>query len=146
MEEWKKLDGYEYDISTSGRVKSLRRNIILSQRKDYAGYYYVNLYADKRKTFKVHQLVAMVFMNHKPCGMRVVVDHINNNKEDNNRDNLQLISCRLNNQKDKKNLGISYHKKNSRYYVRINGISYGSFGSIQEATEKRDFLINEEKS
>ncbi len=139
MEEvWKKLNGYDYEISSLGRIKSLKRNIILSQRKDHAGYYYVNLYAGKRKTFKVHQLVAMVFMNHIPCGLKIVVDHINNISDDNRLENLQLISCTLNNQKDKKRLGVTYHKVQKKYIVRILGRSYGSFTSLEDAIKKRD--------
>ena len=133
IEEWKDIPGYEYQVSNLGRVKSLKRDIILSQRKDYAGYFYVNLYGVKRKTYKVHQLVAMAFLNHTPCGMSHVIDHINNNKEDNRVANLQVISCKLNNQKDKKSLGITYRKDTERYIIRKEGKYLGSSKDLAAA-------------
>jgi hypothetical protein len=134
IEEWRKIPNYdEYEVSNLGRVRSLRRNIIMSQRPDRYGYKYVNLYSNGRKTFKVHQLVAMSFLNHIPCGLEIVVDHINNVKDDNRLVNLQLISCKANNQKDKKNLGISYHKLQRRYIVRVEGRYIGGFKTEEEA-------------
>ena len=136
IEEWKDIADYEYQVSNLGRVRSLKRNIIMKPRKDKYGYLYVNLYNKVRKTYKVHQLVAMAFLNHNPCGMDVVVDHINNIKDDNRLVNLQLISCELNNQKDKKSLGLTYHRTNKRWVVRIKGKWIGSYKTKDEAIEE----------
>ena len=138
MEEiWKELPGYPmYMVSNLGKVKSLRRNIIMSQRSD-KGYFYVNVYNNGRKTLKVHQMVAMAFLNYKPSGFNggqtIVVDHINNIQSDNRLSNLQLITCSLNNKKDKKNLGVSYHKVTGKWVVRVDGRYIGSFSNEEEA-------------
>ena len=95
MEIWKNVKGFEdYEVSELGNVKSLKlgKERILKNSIDKKGYYKVNLSnKGKTKTFKVHKLVAMAFLNHKPCGYKIVVDHIDNNPLNNNVENLQLI-------------------------------------------------------
>ena len=74
---WKPILGYEgiYEISNYGDVKSLRRyrgngnggymqkERILKKTKTSTGYYKVELYKNKkRKSYKVHRLVAMAFI------------------------------------------------------------------------------------
>jgi hypothetical protein len=72
----------------------------------------------------VHQLVAMAFLNHTPCGMNLVVDHINSNKLDNRVENLQLITQRENSSKDIKNktskyTGVSWCKHRGKWLSQI---------------------------
>jgi hypothetical protein len=111
MEEiWKDIKGYEglYQVSNLGRVKSLSRlrfnnggeftskEKILKPGKSKK-YLLVVLYKNgKRKTFQVHQLVAMGFLGHKPCGMKMVVNHIDNNQANNRVCNLEIVSQREN--------------------------------------------------
>ena len=52
---------------------------------NYHGYYAIN-------NIPVHRVMAYTFLNHKPKGFKIVVDHINNNKLDNSVKNLQLIT------------------------------------------------------
>lgn len=77
-EEWRQVKGYEglYEISSFGRVKSLNyhqtgKEGILLPRKDKDGYFYINLYKDKKRTTKkVHRLVAEAFIpnpENLPC-------------------------------------------------------------------------------
>lgn len=144
MEEiWKEVPGYEglYEVSSQGRVRSLdrvtcnrrgsfiRKGKILKPRLNH-GYKVVDLHSNKkRRTFRVHQLVAMAFLGHKPDGTQeVVVDHINNNKQDNRLENLQLISQRENASKDKKGCsskytGVSWDKQANKWksYIKIKG-------------------------
>ena len=98
MEIWKKVKGYEgiYEVSNLGRVKSLSRIVlkkgkypfltkekILKQSNNYRGYKHVGLYLNKKmKTLTVHQLVVIAFLNHKPNGQELVVNHINLIKKD----------------------------------------------------------------
>ena len=121
-EIWKDIPDYEglYQVSNLGRVKSLRRKIktgigtfikkqrILSLYKN-GRYYKTNLFKNnKSKIYRVHQLVAMAFLGHKPCGYYLVVDHIDNNPLNNNVSNLQLITPRENCTKDKKRMFSNY--------------------------------------
>ena len=108
-EIWKDIEGYEglYQVSDLGRVKSLKfgKERILKQNQTYKGYLVVTLSENgKTKTRNVHVLVAMAFLDHKPDGtQKVVVDHIDNNKNNNTLDNMQLISHRENVSKDRYN-------------------------------------------
>jgi len=112
-EIWKDIKGYEghYQVSNFGRVKSLERTInrdgirnnmnlkekMLEQSTHSKGYKCVKLYLDKKsKSFKVHQLVAMSFLGHTPNGMIDLIDHKDENKENNKLSNLRIINNRGN--------------------------------------------------
>ena len=74
---------------------------------------------------KVSVLVAMAFLNHKPCGHKLVVDHINNNKLNDRLYNIQVITQRQNCSKDKKGsskyTGVTWDKRQNKWkaYIRI---------------------------
>lgn len=141
-EVWKDVPEFEgiYQVSNLGNVKSISRKIfvnggsyvrkgkILNQFLD-RGYPKVHLYKNgKGKVWKVHQLVAMSFLNHKPNGMSLVVDHKNNIKNDNRLENLQIITQRENISKDQKNksskyTGVCWVKQQNKWLsqIRTNG-------------------------
>ena len=101
-EEWRDVVGYEglYQVSSEGRVKSLKRKGCKSERilkpiDDGRGYLRVDLYAGgKRKRFKVHRLVCQAF--HENPGNKPQVNHINENKTDNRASNLEWATAREN--------------------------------------------------
>ena len=161
-EIWNDIPDYEgvYQVSNLGRVKSLSRkiyklktnNLLYTQKeivkkpkikKSKRNYYIVSLFKDgKGKDFSIHQLVAMAFLGHKPCGYKLVVDHINNDPLDNRVENLQIITHRHNLSKDKKNkkskyTGVSWHKGNKKWVamIDVNGKStyLGLFTDEHEA-------------
>jgi hypothetical protein len=121
------LPTYEglYQISNYGRIKSFYKNKILNGYISDTGYLRINLYKNKKlKTIKVHQLVAMAFLGHKPNGFILVVDHIDNNPLNNNVENLQLVSNRVNTSKDKKNktskhTGVCFKNANKKWLANI---------------------------
>ena len=105
-EVWKDIEGYEglYQVSTCGNIKSLaksrkngngryyiQKEKLLKQSFTTTGYKKVELYKDgKRKSFKVHRLVAIAFIpnpDNKP-----EVNHIDGNKINNNIDNLEWVT------------------------------------------------------
>ena len=128
-EIFRDIPGYEsiYQVSNFGEVRSLRYNRIriLKYRINIHGYYIVDLTHYKNpKTWQIHQLVAMAFLNHKPCGYNLVVNHINLNKLYNNISNLEIISQRQNTNKKHMNsyssvLGVGYNKVINRLQVKI---------------------------
>ena len=150
-EIWRVLPSNEnYLISDLGRVQVLPR-ITKTGRKEKGkmlkpylsdkGYYRVQIAG---KTKKVHQLVAEAFLDHKPCGMNLVVDHINNVRTDNRVSNLQLISHRENISKDRKGgtskyVGVCWYKKSNKWRseITINGKGkvLGYFYSEEEAAK-----------
>lgn len=99
-ERWMPIPGYEdlYLVSSQGRVRSKTRIYpsgwkrnprIMRQRRMWAGYMHVQLKgsAGKRKTFRVHRLVALAFLGGPPApGMEV--RHLNGVRDDNRLENL----------------------------------------------------------
>ena len=96
-ELWEWIEGYEgvYAISELGRVWSDRNSMMLRSRKDRDGYSSVTLnYKGKRKTLKVHRLVAIAFLDN-PNGYKEV-NHKNLNRSDNYKDNLEWTTRKAN--------------------------------------------------
>ena len=111
-EEWKDIKGYEglYQVSNMGRVKSLGRIVIRKNGKKLSikerilnpwiscgGYLQVELHngSGKRNTPKVHRLVCEAFHENpenKPC-----VNHIDENKANNEASNLEWCTYEENN-------------------------------------------------
>ena len=157
MEEiWKTIPGHEnYQASSLGRIKSLAKvnargyklkEKILKIRVDCHGYVCTKVYCRSRK---VHQLVAMAFLNHVPCGHKVVVDHIDNDKLNNKPNNLQLVSQRKNTSKDKKpksgftGVASSGERWISRITFKGRKLHLGTFNTPEEASEAYQKFILE---
>jgi hypothetical protein len=132
IEIWKDIPEYEgrYQISNLGRVKSLKWNKerILKPSKNKNDYLSVVLcfYGDySRTSMLVHQLVAIAFLNHIPCGHKLVVNHINFDRKDNRLENLEIVTHRENgNMKhlpsSSKYTGVSFHKRDKVWQANIN--------------------------
>ena len=159
MEEiWKDIPGYEgyYQVSNMGNVSSLDREVKgrdgkvylykgkeLYKRSDDYGYYSVTLSKNSnRNIFRVHSLVAQVFLNHNPSNSSLVIDHINNNPKDNRLENLQLVSHRFNVSKTTNKYtsiytGVCWHKRHNKWTssIQINGkrVYLGMYDSEVEA-------------
>ena len=127
-EIWKEVNEYQgvYEVSNLGRVKSTRTNKIRKLHLSKIGYYTVGLCSNGiRKTEYVHHLIARSFLNHKTSVQGKVIDHINNVKSDNRLENLQIITRRENNVKDKKNgtskyTGVTWDKDRCKWRSVIN--------------------------
>ena len=144
-EIWKPIEGYEnlYEVSNLGRIKSLERmkwngrgyqkipERIIKPQKNSKGYLQLQLSKDgKAKGYLVHQLVATAFCEN-PHGFKEV-NHIDEDKTNNNADNLEWCSRSYNcnygtrNQKlSKPVLGIN----------KINGLIL-EFPSAMEASRQ----------
>tara|TARA_R110000822_G_C15059461_1_gene467292 strand:- start:42 stop:548 length:507 start_codon:yes stop_codon:yes gene_type:complete len=137
MEEFRAIEDYEglYEVSNYGNVKSLAREdalgrklkeIILKPSANNRGYLFVGLHkGGVRKSKDLHILVAIAFLRHKPNGYEIVVDHIDNEKQNNKLENLQIISHRENCSKDKKGgsskyVGVNIHKSKNKWMARIS--------------------------
>ena len=167
QEVWKDVIGYEglYQVSSLGRVKSLGRKkgagsgnkfrpVILMKTNATSkdGYIRVSLCLKGiSKSHKIHKLVAINFLGHVPCGMDIVVDHIDCNKQNNQVSNLQLISNRENATKDRhknknkisKYVGVGLDKRRNKWraYISIEG-KQTSIGYFKTETEANLAYLN----
>jgi hypothetical protein len=135
IEIWKDIPDYEglYQVSNIGRVRRYVKSKKLYKLNiltiDNRGYYHKGLCKNgSKKIFSVHQLVAKAFLNHKPNGMNLVIDHINDNKLDNRVENLQIVTQRFNARKTQGNYssnykGVYWNKNQKKWHsqIRING-------------------------
>lgn len=168
MEIWKDVVGYKglYQVSNLGRIKGLNRERrhwrggistlkerVLKAYKNKGGYLILNLCANGEcKTKYYHKLVAAAFLNHTPCCFKLVINHINFNKQDNRLENLEIVTSRKNSSYRKikgtsKYTGVSWNKKSKKWdsMIRINGKKkrLGYFTNELEASEayQKELLI-----
>lgn len=99
MEIWKPILGYDgrYEISNHGRVRSwaYKSPRFVTPASNGIGYYQFRLFRNgKAEAHYAHRLVATYFVDGYEDGMEV--DHIDNDKSNNNADNLRWISRREN--------------------------------------------------
>ena len=116
-EIWKDIPEYEglYQVSNFGRVKSLKRGKenILKHIKTKDGYFFINLYQNgKQKNFKVHQLVARMFIPN-PYNLPII-NHKDENKQNNHVSNLEWCTIHYNNCYGTRNKRISIAHKGKR--------------------------------
>jgi len=130
MEIWKDIKGYEgiYQVSNLGNVKNIKyeRKKNLSPAKTRYGYLKVVLCKKGvNKSKIVHKLVAIAFLNHKPCGWELVVNHKDFNKLNNKLENLEIVTNRENtNRKHLKSTskytGVSWSKVYNKWVTSIH--------------------------
>lgn len=151
MEKWKEINGYEglYMISNYGNVKSLNyknhgTEKILTPKKNNKGYFGVELFSNGiGKYFLVHRLVASAFVDNKEN--LPVVNHIDENKLNNNSENLEWCtysyntSYSLNKRKEIRGL-----KRKSKYNSKVlmkdfDGNVLSVFENISDVKDKLNF-------
>lgn len=105
-EEWRKIDGWPYEVSDFGRVRNLRNGYILNPSLDGqvcpmgTEYLRVTLH-DKDRSLgqSVHSLVALAFLGPRPPDHHV--DHINSVRSDNRLGNLRYLHATENSRQGK---------------------------------------------
>lgn len=152
-EIWKDIPGYEnlYQASSLGRIKSLRKNIIMSQIDNGNGYLYVTLINNgKRKNHYVHRLIAKTFI--KNFDEKKVTNHKDYNRKNNCIDNLENITQTENVRYSVKNrpkyliakTNTGEHhisKRGSIYRVTVAKKEHGGCRTIEDAIKLRDILL-----
>lgn len=149
-EEWRAVQGYSglYEVSDLGRIRSLPREIktynggkwtrpgkIIKPITNKDGYQQVHICKDgKQTTRKVHQLVALAFLEN-PDGF-LEVNHKNENKADNRAANLEWCSreYNINYGTARKRTGIANGRPVIQY--SLNGEKIQEFYSSYEAQRR----------
>lgn len=90
-------EDYELHYSTDEQlVYSKRNEKYLKLNRNKGGYLRVSLYKNKKgRTFKLHRLVWMTLKGEIPQGLEI--NHIDENKENNSIENLELVTHKENN-------------------------------------------------
>lgn len=142
-ERWKRIRGYDYAVSTFGRVKSIERTITMCNGKTKTisecirkqevikGYLVVDLYDEKgrRRNFQVHRLVARAFIPN--LDNLPQVNHKDENKLNNRVENLEWCSASYNltygNGHIIRNRNHSKSKTRFKYVAYKNGKVVGEY-------------------
>ena len=97
IEIFKEIKGYpDYQISTQGRVWSIRKQKYMKPHKNNSGYLQITITAinGKQKKELIHRLVAIAFIDNPNNYPQV--HHINHNPQDNRVENLQWVTGKQN--------------------------------------------------
>ena len=129
MEVWKEIKESKgcYQVSNYGNVRSFKNNkvYLMKQSINNTGYYALSLYLNNKVTNKkVHQLVAIAFLNHIACGYELVVNHIDFNKLNNKVENLEIVTSRVNSNRQhikstSQYTGVSIFKQKNKWRASI---------------------------
>lgn len=91
-EKFVKVKGYEgYEVSNTGKIKSLKTNRLLTPQKNNCGYLYI-LLTDINKKVKINLIHRLVFDSFIGIDDGLEINHLDEDKENNRLDNLELIT------------------------------------------------------
>lgn len=130
-EDWSVIPRLPYSISTYGRVRNDRTNVLLKPSIT-CGYYKVRPSVNgKPVDLTIHNLVYCVFNHLDAIPVGMVVDHIDGDKLNNRLDNLRLITLSENVKASLYETKTNKSCKEVAYYK--DGIFLGTFPSVREA-------------
>lgn len=153
-ELWKDIPNYEglYQISNYGRIKSLKRQgtkgKIITSFEGKDGYLMIHLIQNgKNKTFAIHRLVGMAFINKYSYKSTfnedrslinlddLVINHKDEDKTNNNAENLEWCTVKYNN---------TYGTKIERISKKVKCIETGIiYNSSREAERQTGIYHNQ---
>jgi hypothetical protein len=129
-EVWKPIEGFEYEVSNHGRVRSLPRMVnctfghkmtaerILKPRNHNRGYSCVVLYRNNERRYAlIHRLVLETFVGTDPA--KPDVNHKDANRKNNHLSNLEWVTP----------------KENTRHAMRLDRMGKGALNGSAKLNE-----------
>ena len=130
---------YGYEVSSFGNVRSIDKVVkcntgkmkktgrVLKPNKAKNGYLICGISINgKLKLIKIHRLVGVAFLGLDYNNKQLQINHIDRNKENNNVNNLEVVSCRLNVHKylkqisdNKTTIGVTKHPTCNRWLSKF---------------------------
>lgn len=155
LEVWRIIENCDnFKINNFGVVKNISKNRKLKQSVNAGGYKFVSLVNNngKRQNHLIHRLIAIQFIEN--LTNKLCIDHINNDRTDNNIKNLRWCTSGENKQNasvSKNNTsgtkGIYWNKKANKWHVQImindKHINIGLFENKEDAILARKEKANE---
>lgn len=127
-EKFVKVKGYEgYEVSNTGKIKSLKTNRLLKPQKNNCGYLYI-LLTDQNKKVKINLIHRLVFDSFVGIDDGLEINHLDEDKENNRLDNLELITHEEN---------LKKYRDNHPFFMK-----YMSQKSVLKRQEKKIDKIN----
>jgi hypothetical protein len=125
--KWKIVKEFpNYEVSTDGHIRRVKDGFVIKNCFD-GDYYYVSLHKGKESKRRfIHRIVAKTFIEN-PTGLKLV-DHIDNNKKNNNLSNLRWASHKNNTTA----YYDIYHKKRSINQYDLNNQFIKKWEDIDE--------------
>lgn len=144
--------GYEgiYAVSDTGIIFNIKKGTVMKTRINIYGYEEVTLSSVKsgKSKMRVHRIVYESFNGKVKDDL--VIDHIDNNKLNNNLSNLRKLTNRENicrSKVSKYGRGVHYFEKINKYgaCIQINKIQYhlGVFCDVEDARNAYDKALSD---
>lgn len=151
-EKFVKIKGYEgYEVSNTGKIKSLKTNRLLKPQKNNCGYLYI-LLTDSNKKVKINLIHRLVFDSFIGIDDGLEINHLDEDKENNRLDNLELITHEDNLKKYRENhpFFINYMAQKSVLKRKYNmlekiNVAFDVFNEEDQRERNRNLLkkVNE---
>ena len=136
VETFVKIEGFEkYEVSNLGKVRNMKTGKILKPILRRDGYLVLCLYGhNKQKHLLLHRIIATAFVDNpdeKPC-----VNHIDENKLNNDLSNLEWCSVRENNVHGTRMKRIAEKRFKKVIQLDLNDNVLNVFESIKQAGQE----------
>ena len=147
LEEWRDIPGYEgcYQASNLGRIKSVRRGIIMRPFSNGRYQQIILSVSGKKSIPTIHRLVMEAFVGKS----ELTIDHKDGNKINNRLDNLEYVTNHENIQRyfaGKRDLPFGvYRSKSGRSFHAVlsrnkKDIHIGTFQTVEDAVLAREIV------
>ncbi len=136
VETFVKIEGFEkYEVSNLGKVRNIKSGRVLKPYLTKKGYLRHPLHGhDKRKHLYLHRIIATAFIDNpegKPC-----VNHIDENKLNNDLSNLEWCSVRENNIHGTRTKRSSETRSKKVIQLDLNDNALNEFESMKQAGQE----------